>query len=79
MEGRRLVKAVDASSPKSGSKFRRRHSPASHNLMFVSSGDANGVTHWLGTCYGSQKWVHPVLSSMMQVRPRRRQQAVVIS
>ena len=35
--------------------------------MFVSPGDGNSVSHWLGTCYGTQPWVNPVLAGMMQV------------
>ena len=69
VEGKRNVKALEPATPDSTSRFLRRHAPASHNLMFVSNGDSNGVSHWLGTCYGTQAWVNPVLAGRMQVTP----------
>ena len=69
VEGKRNVKALEPATHGSTSRFLRRHAPASHNLMFVSNGDSNGVSHWLGTCYGTQAWVNPVLAGRMQVTP----------
>ena len=74
MEGKRHVKALDLrtaepSSPPQAARFRRRHAPASKHLMFVSAGDGNSVSNWLGTCYGTQPWVNPVLAGMMRVAP----------
>ena len=47
--------------------FKRRHGPTSRHLMFVSNGDSNGVIHHLGTMYGSQNWINPIVSGMVQV------------
>lgn len=67
VEGRRLVKEGQPARSQLQLRFPRRHWPPSQHLMFVSPGDGNGVTHWLGTCYGSQPWMNPVLAGMMQV------------
>ena len=75
VEGKRNVRALDsppprAPTPGSPERFRRQHAPASKHLMFVSHGDSNGLSQWLGTTYGTQNWVNPVLAGMMQVGGR---------
>jgi len=36
--------------------------------MYMFDGDDNGVCHFIGTSYGSQEWVNPVLSGQIKVR-----------
>ena len=47
--------------------LQRRHSPLCSELMYVCNGDTNGVCHFLGTAYGTQKWVNPVVAGRMEV------------
>ena len=51
-----------------GFHHKRRFLPPTTHLMFVSSGDGNGVIHWLGTTYGKQAWMNPLLGGMVKVQ-----------
>ena len=48
-------------------QFQRRFMPACKDLMFISQGDSNGLSHWLGTCEGRQDWVNPLSANTLQV------------
>lgn len=48
-------------------RLQRRHSPLCSELMYVCDGDINGVCRFLGTAYGTQAWVNPVVAGRMEV------------
>eukprot|EP00798_Chlamydomonas_sp_ICE-L_P011410 gene11410-12116_t len=49
-------------------RFQRRCLPESQELSFVCDADKNGVCHFIGTLYGSQEWVNPVLAKRVEVK-----------
>ena len=68
MEDVRHVRVqASAAEAAAATRFQRRHSPACHELMYVSNGDLNGVCHFLGRACGTQQWVNPVLAGTIQV------------
>lgn len=58
---------ASAAEAAAATRFQRRHSPHCSELMYVSDGDTNGVCRFLGTAYGTQAWVNPVVAGRMQV------------
>lgn len=60
---------VDPGGPWSGAvRYQRRCLPFALELMYVCDGDSCGVLHFLGTQYGSQGWVNPMLAKRVDVR-----------
>ncbi len=49
-------------------RYQRRCLPFALELMYVCDGDSCGVLHFLGTQYGSQGWVNPMLAKRVDVR-----------
>ncbi|KAG2483203.1 hypothetical protein HYH03_017937 [Edaphochlamys debaryana] len=49
-------------------RYQRRCLPFALELMYVCDGDSSGVLHFLGTQYGSQGWVNPMLAKRVDVR-----------
>ncbi|GFR52255.1 hypothetical protein Agub_g14789, partial [Astrephomene gubernaculifera] len=49
-------------------RYQRRCLPFALELMYVCDGDSCGVLHFLGTQYGSQGWVNPLLAKRVDVR-----------
>ncbi|KAK9823236.1 hypothetical protein WJX72_001265 [[Myrmecia] bisecta] len=68
VEHKRYIRALTAAEAAILARFQRRHSPACQELMYIFDGDHNGVCHFLGTQYGAQEWVNPVLAERLQVR-----------
>lgn len=61
---------ASAAEAAAAARFQRRHSPHCSELMYMSDGDNNGVCRFLGTAFGTQKWVNPVVAGRMEVRCR---------
>ena len=53
------------------SRYQRRALPACKELAFEHDGDQNGVLRYIGTLYGTQDWVNPVLTKRVEVRVGR--------
>lgn len=68
VESKRHIHAMGQSLQQVSHRFQRRHSSACQELMYMFDGDDNGVCHYIGTSYGAQEWVNPVLSGQMQVK-----------
>lgn len=68
MEGKRLLRAADAASAASSARYQRRRRLSCTELMFVYDGDKNGVIRYIGTAYGTQEWVNPVLARRIEVK-----------
>ncbi|GIL97309.1 hypothetical protein Vretimale_2789 [Volvox reticuliferus] len=49
-------------------RYQRRCLPFALELMYVCDGDSSGVLHFLGTSYGAQGWVNPMLAKRVDVR-----------
>lgn len=49
-------------------RYQRRCLPFALELMYVCDGDSCGVLHYLGTSYGEQGWVNPMLAKRVDVR-----------
>ncbi|GLI59392.1 hypothetical protein VaNZ11_001258, partial [Volvox africanus] len=49
-------------------RYQRRCLPFALELMYVCDGDSSGVLHFLGTSYGTQGWVNPMLAKRVDVR-----------
>ncbi|PNH11217.1 BTB/POZ domain-containing protein [Tetrabaena socialis] len=49
-------------------RYQRRCLPFALELQFVCDGDSSGVLHFLGTQYGAQGWVNPLLAKRVDVR-----------
>lgn len=68
VESKRHIHAIDQGVQQVSQRFQRRHPSACQELMYMFDGDDNGVCHFIGTSYGSQEWVNPVLSGQIKVR-----------
>lgn len=68
---RQVRGAKTGADPLAAARWQRRHSPAATELLFLHSGDANGVCHHLGTDYKRGPFVNPVLAGRLQVRRLR--------
>ena len=68
VESKRHIHAMGQGVQQVSQRFQRRHSSACQELMYMFDGDDNGVCHFIGTSYGAQEWVNPVLSGQMQVK-----------
>ena len=64
VEAKRHIYAVGQAVPQ---RFQRRHPSGCHELMYMFDGDDNGVCRFIGTSYGQQEWVNPVLCGQMKV------------
>ncbi|KAG2455054.1 hypothetical protein HYH02_000879 [Chlamydomonas schloesseri] len=49
-------------------RYQRRCLPFALELEYVCDGDSSGVLHFLGTQYGAQGWVNPMLAKRVDVR-----------
>ncbi|DBB07891.1 TPA: hypothetical protein ACH3X3_009285 [Trebouxia sp. C0006] len=67
VESKRHIHAIDQGVQQVSQRFQRRHPSACQELMYMFDGDDNGVCHFIGTSYGSQEWVNPVLSGQIKV------------
>ena len=68
VQGKRHVRALTPGEVAASARFQRRHSPGCTELIYMYDGDHNGVCRFLGTHYGEQEWVNPVLTGALQVR-----------
>lgn len=68
VEDKRLVRAADTGTKLCFTRYQRRLSPQCEELMYVFDGDKNGVIHFLGSSYGREDWVNPVLARKVQVK-----------
>ncbi len=68
MSDRRLVLAASSEQALAAARFQRRTSPQWRELIYINNGDANGVCAYLGSNYGADTWVNPVLAGRMMVR-----------
>ena len=64
----RLVRELTPSEAVASARFQRRSPPGCTQLIYMYDGDHNGVFWHVGTRYGSQKWVNPVLAGLLAVR-----------
>lgn len=64
----RLVRELSPSEAAATARFQRRSPAGCTQLIYMYDGDHNGVCWFLGTRYGTQQWVNPALSGMIQVR-----------
>ena len=67
---RQVRGAKTGADPLVAARWQRRHSSAATELLFLHSGDANGVCHHLGTDYKRGPFVNPMLSGRLQVKYR---------
>ena len=66
-EGKRHMYAVGQSPEAVAQRFQRRQPSACQELLYMFDGDDNGVCRFIGTSYGQQEWVSPVLSGQIKV------------
>lgn len=64
VEAKRHIYAMGPAVPQ---RFRPRHPSACQELMYMFDGDENGVCRFIGTSYGQQEWLNPVLSGQIKV------------
>ncbi|KAG2440290.1 hypothetical protein HXX76_004401 [Chlamydomonas incerta] len=60
--------AADGAAAAWSVRYQRRCLPFALELEFVCDGDSSGVLHFLGTQYGAQGWVNPMLAKRVDVR-----------
>jgi len=66
--GRRVVAVPGPQELIASNRFRFRKTPGSQDLTYMYDGDHNGVSWYLGTAYGKQKWVNPVLAGRLSIK-----------
>jgi hypothetical protein len=65
----RLVNELTPTEAAASARFQRRRSPQGcTQLIYMYDGDHNGVCWHIGTRYGSQKWINPVVAGLLSVR-----------
>jgi len=65
----RLVRELTPTEAAASARFQRRRSPQGcTQLIYMYDGDHNGVCRHIGTRYGSQKWINPVVAGLLAVR-----------
>lgn len=67
VEAKRHIYAMGQAGQAVPQRFRPRHPSACRELMYMFDGDDNGVCRFIGTSYGQQEWVNPVLSGQIKV------------
>lgn len=67
MEAKRHIHAMGQAGQAVPQRFQRRHPSGCQELMYMFDGDDNGVCRFIGTSYGQQEWVNPVLSGQVKV------------
>lgn len=66
--GRRMVAVPGPQELIASNRFRFRKPRGSQDLTYMYDGDHNGVSWYLGTAYGKQKWVNPVLAGRLSIK-----------
>jgi hypothetical protein len=65
----RLVSELTPTEAAASARFQRRRSPQGcTQLIYMYDGDHNGVCWHIGTRYGAQKWINPVVAGLLAVR-----------
>lgn len=65
----RLVSELTPIEAATSARFQRRGSPhGCTQLIYMYDGDHNGVCWHIGTRYGTQKWINPVVAGLLAVR-----------
>ncbi len=65
----RLVSELTPMEAAASARFQRRRSPQGcTQLIYMYDGDHNGVCWHIGTRYGAQKWINPVVAGLLAVR-----------
>lgn len=65
----RLVSELTPTEAAASARFQRRRSPQGcTQLIYMYDGDHNGVCWHMGTRYGSQKWINPVVAGLLSVK-----------
>lgn len=68
VHGDRLVSEIAPLDEIAALRYQPRIPPGCVPLVFMYDGDCNGVCWYIGTRYGAQTWVNPVLAGLMTVR-----------
>lgn len=67
VEAKRHIYAMGQAAQAVPQRFQRRHPSGCQELMYMFDGDDNGVCRFIGTSYGQQEWLNPVLSGQIKV------------
>ena len=64
----RLVRELSPTEAATSARFQRRSPHGCTQLIYLYDGDYNGVCRHIGTRYGTQKWMNPVVAGLLEVR-----------
>lgn len=68
VKGDRLVADISPLDDVAALRHQPRTPPGCVRLLYMYDGDCNGVCYYIGTRYGAQTWVNPVLAGLMTVK-----------
>lgn len=64
----RLLRGLTPLEAEASTRLQRRYPPGCTQLIYMYDGDQNGVCWYLGTRYGTQQWVNPVVAGYVDVK-----------